>query len=63
LADYFGFTKDERAAIEAIEYPKLEYKFQEITCAQLKGDKAETDDLDMEGGQRRFTRKLRRAEA
>jgi hypothetical protein len=54
LANYFGFTKEERAAINATEYPKREYKFKEITCAQLKGE---------EGGsrkERRVTRKLRR---
>lgn len=59
LADYFGFTKEEREAINATEYPKREYKFKEITCAQLKGEK---DDEPAEGGgkQRRFTRKVRR---
>jgi hypothetical protein len=36
LADYFGFTKEERAAIEATEYPKREYKLKEITCAELR---------------------------
>ena len=41
LADYFGFTKEEREAIEATEYPKREYKFKEITCADLKGEKEE----------------------
>jgi DNA modification methylase len=40
LADYFGFTKEERDAINATEYPQREYKFKEITCAQLKGEKA-----------------------
>jgi hypothetical protein len=39
LADYFGFTKDERDAISKTEYPKREYKFKEVTCAQLKGQK------------------------
>jgi len=38
LADYFGFNKEERAAIEATEYPKREYKFKEITCAEVKGE-------------------------
>ena len=52
LADYFGFTKEERAAIEATEYPKREYKFKEMTCAQLKGEKE-----SQEGG--RVTRKRR----
>jgi len=37
LADYFGFTEKEREAINSTEYPKREYKFKEITCAQLKG--------------------------
>ena len=57
LADYFGFTKSERAAIEATEYPKREYKFKVITCAQLKGEK---DDDEKEGGSRRFTRRKSR---
>ena len=39
LADYFGFTKEERKAIEETEYPKREYKFKELTCAQAKGEK------------------------
>lgn len=39
LADYFGFTKEEREAINATEYPKIEYKFKEITCSELKKDK------------------------
>jgi methylase of polypeptide subunit release factors len=62
LAGYFGFTKEEREAINATEYPKREYKFKEITCAQLKGEKAEAGDSDAEGGgrPRRFTRKVRR---
>ena len=60
LAEHFGFTKEEREAINATEYPKREYKFKEITCAQLKGEKAEEEDFDAEGGgkQRRFTRKV-----
>jgi hypothetical protein len=65
LADYFGFTKEEREAINATEYPKREYKFKEITCAQLKGEKEEADDEPAEGGggggkPRRTTRKVRR---
>jgi hypothetical protein len=62
LANYFDFTKEEREAINATEYPKREYKFKEITCAELKGEKAEAGDSDAEGGgkQRRFTRKVRR---
>ena len=58
LADYFGFTKEEREAINATVYPKREYKFKEITCAQLKGEKVE-----QEGGARSKygrTRKARR---
>ena len=57
LADYFGFTKEERDAINASEYPKREYKFKEITCAQLKKEEV------LEGGarRRRFTRKIRRS--
>jgi hypothetical protein len=62
LADYFGFTKEERETINSTEYPMREYIFKEITCAELKGKKAESDDYDAEGGgkQRRFTRKVRR---
>jgi hypothetical protein len=58
LADYFGFTKDERAAIEAIEYPKREYKFKVVTCAELKGEK--DDDDEKEGGARNITRRKSR---
>ena len=36
LADYFGFTKEEREAINATEYPKREYKFKELTCGEDK---------------------------
>jgi hypothetical protein len=43
LADYFGFTKEERAAISATEYPKREYKFKEITCAEYKKEKEPTE--------------------
>jgi hypothetical protein len=43
LADYFGFTKEEREAINATEYPRREYKFKEITCAQLAGDDCPED--------------------
>ena len=39
LADYFGFTKEERAAINATEYPTREYTFKELTCAELKEGK------------------------
>jgi hypothetical protein len=56
LADYFGFTKEEREAINATEYPKREYKFKEITCAELKKEKAS------EGGSTQFnkTRKVKK---
>jgi len=56
LADYFGFTKEEREAINATEYPKREYKFKEITCAELKKEKAS------EGGSTQFnkTRKIKK---
>lgn len=57
LADYFGFTKEERDAIEATEYPKREYTFKEVTCAQLKGQKEESTEG---GGSRNYTRKVRR---
>jgi hypothetical protein len=58
LADFFGFTKEERAAINATEYPKREYKFKEITCAELKGKKE-----DQEGGAptRNRTRKIHKS--
>jgi len=62
LADYFGFTKEEREAINATEYPNREYKFKEITCADLKREKVEAGGADaFEGGARprRFTRKIR----
>jgi hypothetical protein len=54
LADYFGFTEGERAVIEATEYPKREYKFEEVTCAQLKGE------TEKEGGARNVTRRKSR---
>ena len=54
LADYFGFTKEERASINATAYPKRQYKFKEITCAQLKDKKAK------EGGFLNKTRKTNR---
>ena len=38
LAEYFGFTKEEREAINATTYPKNEYTFKEVTCAELKGE-------------------------
>ena len=61
LATYFGFTKEECAAINATEYPKREYKFKEITCAELKGEKEDTvSDAEGGGSERRFTRKARR---
>jgi hypothetical protein len=61
LADHFGFTKEERDAINATEYPKREYKFKEITCAQLNGeDEAEISDAEGGARRRRFTCKIRR---
>jgi hypothetical protein len=60
LAEHFGFTKEERDAINATDYPKREYKFKEVTCAKLKG---ESDTDAKQGGgakQRTFTRKVRR---
>ena len=58
LADYFGFTEGERKAIDATQYPKREYNFKEVTCAQLKGEKGMEGGSHIEGGwQRRFTRK------
>jgi len=56
LADYFGFTKKERELINATHYPKREYKFREITCAQLRKEKPEATP---HGGQR-YTRKMHR---
>ena len=56
LADHFGFTKEERAAINATEYPKREYKFKESTCAEIKNEKEPT-----EGGAFNKTRKNRRS--
>jgi hypothetical protein len=58
LADYFGFTKEERDAINAIEYPKRNYTFKEITCAQLKGEK-EKEGAPTVGGSRRTRKKGR----
>jgi hypothetical protein len=40
LAEYFGFTREERDAIIAIAYPTREYNFKEITCAELNREKA-----------------------
>jgi hypothetical protein len=57
LADYFGFTKEERDTINATDYPKREYTFKEVTCAQLKGQKEE----ETAGGARfNKTRKIKR---
>ena len=55
LADYFGFTKEERAAINATEYPKRHYKFKEITCAELKKEKEQD-----RGSRFQTTRKTKR---
>ena len=64
LADYFGFTAEERREIDQMPepiHPNAD-KIIKITCAQLKEEKAEAGDSDAEGGgkQRRFTRKVRR---
>ena len=58
LADYFGFTNKEREIISATEYPKREYKFKEIKCAELNKEKGDSQ----EGGERlyRYTRKVKR---
>ena len=57
LADYFGFTTEERREIDNMSYPihPTVDKIIKITCAQLKGERSEG------GGtkQRRFTRKIR----
>ena len=58
LADFFDFTKEERAAIDATEYPARRYTLKEVSCAELKKEKPQ------EGGERskRFqkTRKHRK---
>lgn len=55
LADYFEFTKEEREIINAIEYPKREYKFKEITCEVIKKETSA-----QEGGSFNKTRKIKR---
>lgn len=65
LADYFGFTAEERREIDQMPDPihPEEGKIIKITCAQLKGEKEEAGESVAEGGgakQRRFTRKVRR---
>ena len=65
LADYFGFTAEERREIDQMPDPihPEESKIIKITCAQLKGEKEEAGESVAEGGgakQRRFTRKVRR---
>jgi hypothetical protein len=50
--NYFNFTKEEEAVIEETDYPRREYKFKELTCGQLKGEK--------EGGARNVTRRKSR---
>lgn len=40
LADYFGFTKEERDAINATEYPTVEYSFKEISCPEKRGQQS-----------------------
>jgi len=69
LAEHFGFTAEERREIDQMSdpiHPKAD-KIIKITCAELKGEKADTDDEPAEGGggggggkQRRTTRKVRR---
>jgi superfamily II DNA or RNA helicase len=59
LAEYYGFTKGERDTISAIEYPKREYNFKAITCAELKGQKEEGEEAV--GGARNKTRKAERS--
>ena len=65
LADYFGFTEEERREIALMPdpiHPKAD-RIIKITCAQLKGEKADGYDSDVsEGGARchRFTSKIRR---
>jgi hypothetical protein len=65
LADYFGFTAEERREIDQMPepiHPEAD-KIIKITCAQLKGEKEEAGESVAEGGgakQRRFTRKVRR---
>ena len=36
LAEYFGFTQEERKAINDIKYPSREYTFKEVPCAKVK---------------------------
>ena len=44
LAEHFGFTKEEREAINATEYPKRVYTFKEISCTESsKGQKGGAD--------------------
>jgi len=58
LADYFGFTKEEREAIDATEYPERTYTFKEITCADLKKEPKEEEEKPAGGFHK--TRKIRR---
>ena len=60
LADYFGFTKEEREAIKVVEYPKVAYKMKEISCSELK---KETAGGSYEQSRKRFakTRKVHRS--
>jgi hypothetical protein len=60
LADYYGFTKEEREAIHATEYPKREYKFKEITCNELKPDKKGDSDEPNVPKKRMITRRVKR---
>jgi hypothetical protein len=64
LANYFGFTEEEREEISKMPvpiHPKAD-KIIKITCAQLKGEKTE-EEPEAKGGSRkphRVTRKIRR---
>jgi hypothetical protein len=42
LAEYFRFTKTERAIIEETEYPKKEFKFSELKCSDISTPKNRT---------------------
>ena len=61
LADYFGFTAGERAAIAEIVYPAREYTLKELTCAQLKGEEPKGEEPKAGGFRHNRTRKIRRS--
>jgi hypothetical protein len=60
LANYFAFTKEETAVINATENSHDKYTITGITCAQLKGEKGEVGEEGGSRKERRVTRKLRR---